>query len=307
MVRKKWFGLLLVFGLLLGVITQWPDSKLHLVVCDVGQGDAILLTQGFSQVLVDGGPNNKILNCLSEHMPFWDRNIELVVATHPDKDHIAGLIFVTDRYKTDQFVSINEANNTTVFENLRAMIQQSQIPVHVAQKGEQIEVGKIKLKVLSPDKSEKNFLVWQERQESQNNKQILGASANASDTSTNDQSLVLRVSFGEFDVLLTGDIGISIEKKIIGEDNLSGVEVLKVSHHGSRYGTSQEFLEVLSPQLATISVGKNQWGHPADEVLVRLESAGVKILRTDLFGNVEIISDGQSWYLKKSGRSFLSE
>jgi len=287
--RLTWFFLLVFLGLTAGVIFEWPDRQFHLVVCDVGQGDAILLVHGSSQVLIDGGPNSRVMECLSDHLPFWDREIELIVATHPDKDHIAGLVNVIERYRVTMFVSINQLNKTTVFENLRAEVWQNQLPVHIARKGDQIMVGQIKLKVLSPEKSDHKYLVWENKLEAEKDGQI---------EESNDQSVVLRVNYDQFDLLLTGDIGASLEKKLTGEQDLSGIEVLKVSHHGSKYGTSQELLEAVKPKLAVIGVGKNQWGHPAEEVIERLAKFKIPVLRTDLEGDIEVVSDGKRWYVK---------
>lgn len=288
-----------IAGLIFGLVNQWPDGKLHLVQCAVGQGDAILLTQGFSQVLVDGGPNDQVTQCLSDHMPFWDHQLELVVATHPDKDHIAGLVSVIERYDVKLFVSINVANSTTVFNNLQAVVWDREVPIHVARRGEEILVGNIRLNVLSPEESDQNILVWQKNSWEQSTEQILGSTATASDDSTNDQSVVMQASFGEFDALLTGDITASVEKRLASEFNLSGIEVLKVAHHGSKHSTSQELVEAVAPQVAVIGVGKNQWGHPAAEVLAKLGESGVTVLRTDIDGEIEIVSDGKEWYIER--------
>lgn len=290
--NKTWL-ILMIFGLLTGLIFSWPDKNLHVIACDVGQGDAILLTKGFSQVLVDGGPNDKVLNCLSKYMPFWDKNLEIVVATHPDKDHIGGLAKVIERYNLTSFVSINEANNTTTFANLQRAVWQKDVPVHIAQKGDKIKIDDLQITVLSPQKSGKNYLVWNQDVASE---PVLGDKTANPKVSNNDQSVVLLADFNNFEVLLTGDISQAVEKKLVEEDDLSQVEVLKVSHHGSKYGTSQEILEEMKPKVALIGVGKNQWGHPTDEVLSRLKKFGVKIFRTDIKESIEIISDGQSWW-----------
>ena len=297
--KKLFFAIFIFLGLTLGVISQWPDGKFHLVMCDVGQGDAILLSHNFSQILIDGGPNNRVTQCLAKQMPFWDRQVELVIATHPDKDHITGLINVIERYQVTSFVSINKANNTTVFEQLRAAVQQKQIPVHLAQKGEQLLVGDINLKVLSPEKNKENVLIWSASTETLADKQTLEVTANDSRESSNDESVVLRASFGQFDVLLTGDITSQIEKQLVDNFNLTGIEVLKVSHHGSKYSTSKDLLDELGAQVAIIGVGKNQWGHPDIEVLQRLQDFKVLTLRTDIDGEIKISSDGQAWWLEK--------
>jgi competence protein ComEC len=288
-----------IIGLVWGLVSQWPDGKLHFIQCDVGQGDAIVITQGFSQLLVDGGPNSQVMECLSGHMPFWDRSLELVVATHPDKDHITGLVDVIERYNVNLFVSDNVANDTTVFRNLQAAVWEQGVPVHVAQSGEEILAGNISLKVLSPEKNVQKSLVWQQDSVSKNREQVLGDSANSSDESTNDESVVLLASFGEFDVLLTGDIGSGVERRLTSEADLSGIEVLKVAHHGSKHSTSEELLQAVRPKVATIGVGKNQWGHPTTEVLERLRQFQIPALRTDLDGEIEIVSDGKGWYIRE--------
>ncbi|EKD57173.1 MAG: hypothetical protein ACD_57C00389G0003 [uncultured bacterium] len=110
---------------------------------------------------------------------------------------------------------------------------------------------------------------------------------------------MLRASFDEFDILLTGDIGAAVERQLASKADLSGIEVLKVAHHGSKHSTSEELLQAVRPKVATIGVGKNQWGHPATEVLERLKQFQIPVFRTDLDGEIEIVSDGKTWYSKK--------
>jgi len=108
----------------------------------------------------------------------------------------------------------------------------------------------------------------------------------------NDTSIVLQLSFGQSQALLTGDITEKVESQL----DLGKVEVLKVAHHGSKFSTSEEFLSKIKPKLAIISVGENRFGHPAQETLERLSKAGIKVLRTDQEGNIEIVSNGWGWY-----------
>jgi len=296
---KKLFGLALILsGLVIGVVSEWPDRRLRVIACDVGQGDAIVLIQGFTQVLVDGGPNSRVVSCLSENMAFWDRTIEVMVATHPDKDHITGLADVIDSYKVISFVSINKANTSNEFKDLKNKILENKIPTHIAKIGDSIIAGKIKLNVLWPEKSDNKILVWAEKGDDLGDNQTLGLSANnRGDDSTNDYSVVLKACFGEFDVLLTGDIGKDIEKRLVDEFDLSGIEVLKVAHHGSKYSTSKELLEELRPKVALIGVGKNSWGHPTEEVLINLREVDAEILRTDTMGEVGVVSDGKKFWI----------
>lgn len=243
------------------ILIYWPQPSLYLIACDVGQGDAILITQGFTQVLIDGGPNNQVLSCLGENMPFWDRTIELVVNTHPDKDHLAGLIDVIERYRVEQLVSNDLSLETKVFEKFSQQVKKKRIPVYSPQQKDKIRIKDLEFEVLWP------------------RKKVLGQSTTKK--KTNDFSIVLHLKYGAFDALLAGDINEDIEAQIVRENEFKDIEVLKVAHHGSKYATSEEFLKAVEPQIAIISVGKNSWGHPTSEVLERLTKRNIQILRTD--------------------------
>jgi len=119
-------GLALLAGLIWLAVFSFPDQKLHLIFCDVGQGDAILIQKGFNQILIDGGPNNKVLDCLSKNMPFWDRTIEIVALTHPQADHLGGLNYVLERYSVNYFLSGPEGNESAGYKQLIAKIVKKQ-------------------------------------------------------------------------------------------------------------------------------------------------------------------------------------
>jgi len=286
----------LVFVLLSASILLWlsvftyPERKLHLVFCDVGQGDAILASYGQVQVLIDGGPGNKVLSCLSNNMPFWDRKIEMVILTHADNDHLAGLIPVIQRYSVDQFVSNGLVVDKDIFWEARNKIIKKQIPVYLPRAGDRIRVGDLVFEVFWPEERQGSRLVWQKNKDPK----VLGIEIFTGEI--NELSVVLKLSFGKFDVLLTGDIE-ATQERAIGE-RVGDVEVLKIAHHGSKYSTSESFLEEVMPELAVILVGRNSYGHPAPEVLERLEEKGIKFKRTDLDGEVEIVSDGETWFVK---------
>lgn len=291
MFRKPfWWYLLLTLFLL--TVSAWaaavfvPDNRLRLAFCDVGQGDAALISYKSSQILVDGGPDSRVLNCLSRHMPFWDRTLELVVLTHPQADHLTGLIDVIKRYNVIGFMVTGAVNDTEGFWRLRDEVLAAEIPMTTLSRKDSVKLGEVVLRVLWPLDWLGNELVWQ----AEAAREVLGATSFAGDL--NDTSIVLEVDFGDFEALLTGDISSKIENHLswAGE-----VEVLKVAHHGSRYSSGESFLEKLSPDLAVISVGRNRFGHPTEEVLERLRSLGIRTLRTDEAGDIEIVSDGRSW------------
>jgi competence protein ComEC len=142
--------LVLIFSLIIISISQIPDGRLHLVVCDVGQGDATLLIYKNIQILTDGGPDRSVLNCLGKHMPFWDREIELVVLTHPDKDHFQGLLDVFRRYKV-----MNYLNNPVTISKPEYRVLEKVVGGHGTKSlyphaGQVMRVGMIHLDILAP-------------------------------------------------------------------------------------------------------------------------------------------------------------
>lgn len=272
--KKPVFWLILGLVLIWAAIFQLSDDKLHLVFCDVGQGDAILVSYRTTQVLIDGGPNNRVLHCLANNMPFWDREIEMLVATHPEADHISGLIDVIERYRVKHFVVNSLRKESKVFQEFQKVVLAENPDIYFPKIGDEINIGSMKLLTLWPQSQDK----------------VLGVTT--IEREINDTSIVLKLSFGNFDVLLSGDISTKIESRL----DLSDVEVLKVAHHGSKYSTGEEFLKLVQPELAVISVGKNSFGHPTEEVLERLSNQAIKLLRTDQEGTIEVVSDGRKWY-----------
>ena len=279
----------LIITLVFSAIFSFPDRKLHLIFCDVGQGDATLAVKGSTQILIDGGPSDKVLGCLSNHLPFWDREIEMVVVTHPEYDHLTGLVSVIERYRVKQLVSNSLVTQTGVFNQFRKEVIEREIPVYSPKAGDKIKIGSLEFLVLFPKEKLGDEIVWR----TQDDPQVLGVSNYTGNF--NETTIVSLLLYGRFKALLTGDIGEKQEREL----ETKQTEVLKVAHHGSKYSTSQDFLEKIKPDLAVISVGaSNRYGHPTSEVLERLKNLDVKILRTDIDGEIEIVSDGESWYTK---------
>ena len=272
-------GLVVLIG---GVIWQWPDDRVHVVICDVGQGDGIVIWRGSAQVVIDGGPNSKMIDCLSKFVSFWDRAIELVVLTHPEADHITGLVEVLGRYEVGQLVTSNVAKDTAVFRQFKQAVEESRVPVHIAMAGEEMRVNGLEFKVINPQQIE--------------DERVLGA--RAMEEGVNETSVVLRLAYGQFGALFTGDISSDTEAVLINSGENLRSDVLKVGHHGSKFSSSEAFLAAVKPQVALISVGKNRYGHPTQEALGRLRDVGARILRTDEAGNVEVVSDGAKVWIR---------
>jgi len=286
-----------LFGVLvLAAITIWlavivsPDNKLHLIACDVGQGDAILVTYRKTQVLVDGGPDRSVLTCLSEHMPFWDREIEVVILTHPETDHFTGLIEVFKRYRIKNMVATPLDASSQGYQVLKNIVGGSGTRVVNPTSGMVIRLGLLYLDIVYPvskDLGLTNSFI---------NNDVLGAFS--SNKSPNDFSIVTNLRLGEFDALLTGDIGPKVTNDVLATGKIRDIDYIKIPHHGSKNGLTKELLEASVPEIAVISVGKNPWGHPNKEVLELLESYELDIYRTDQHGNVEVVTDGKKWWLK---------
>lgn len=243
-------GIFIFLFLSIWIYVQWPDEKLHLVFCDVGQGDGAVVILGSFQALIDTGPSvDKIDKCLSDHLPFWDRRIELVFVSHPQKDHNGALKDLEKRYRIEKVVE-------------------------KADVGDMFRSGNIYFDILSAVEVETDS-------------KVLGVN------NENEDSMVIRIRYGQFGALFTGDTGEKTELALLSKGVLSKVDVLKVPHHGSKYSSSALFLERIKPFVAVISVGaKNGYGHPTSDTLSRLDSVGAKILRTDQSGTVEVVSEG---------------
>lgn len=282
-------GLVLLFSF----ISSLPDGRLHIYVCNVGQGDAVYVCfPDGRDMVVDGGPSDAIIACLGKYMPFWDRHIDMVVMTHPQKDHMQGLISVFERYRVDYFIRSDIDNTTDGYKRLIEVAQRKHVSTRFVSAGERITVGSATLTFLWPSSDQiakgKRAVASGTRDASR----VLGAAVG----DLNDYSLVFWLRFGSFDAFFTGDADTRVETEYTGNALADEtVELLKVPHHGSRTGMNEAFVNWLRPKFAVISVGKNNYGHPSGEALRLLESVGSVIHRTDKEGDIEVVSDGVHW------------
>ncbi len=247
------------------LFVQLPDSRFHIYFLDVDQGDATLVkTPDGHHILIDGGPNNYVIERLGEVMPFFDKTIDLVVLTHPHADHIDGLVEVLKRFEVKNVLMTGVYDgNSTYLEFLRVIEEQD---VRVFFGNENFLFGDVGVDVLYPSES------------------FFGKSFD----NINNSSLVVEVSYRDLDVLVTGDLEVEGERELSG---LERIDILQVGHHGSKTASSLEFLAKISPEIAVISCGEdNKFDHPHVEALKNLELAGVgKIHRIDLEGTIEFV------------------
>lgn len=293
MKKSVYYCLGLILGVVMLVLSERPNEKARLVVCDVGQGDAILIIKGHNQVLIDGGPSSeKILSCLGEHLPFYDREIELIVLTNTDFDHMNGLTSVVDRYSVSQFVTADGVHESLALVKLIDKLSHAQITVKSIEKGDKLVINdKHGVKTLEfsvlwpPETTEEYVAVFSNQMDNAKREQILGASAKRGNL--NERSVVLLLLEDNKKILLMGDAGDQAEKVMVEAGDLPDIDILKVGHHGSKYASTEFFLKMIKPELAVISVGeKNRYGHPTNEVLDRLKQVGAQVERTDTAGAI---------------------
>lgn len=282
-------GLIFICICLLGALS-FPVSQDGVTISflDVGQGDAVFIqTPNRTQVLMDAGPKDVVMQKLKDEIPRGDTSIDLLVVTNPDADHISGFLSVLDEYTVSAVLVPNTRSTTATYKNLKKKIKEKNIPELVAYRGMEIVLDRgnsihpdAVLSILFPDQVVKN---WER----------------------NSGSIVSRFVYGDTSVMLMGDATSETEKIIIGDffetgaiENLQS-DILKLGHHGSRTSTSDMWLDVVKPDIAIVSAGlNNRYGHPHKEVIDTLADRGVEIRETSTEGTVTYVSDGKKWVEK---------
>ena len=265
--------LILLFSNICIFYIDWQSShqKFIFAMLDVGQGDALFIESPTgTKVLVDAGPPKKIIPALSKVLSPLSREIDAIIITNPDADHISGFLDILKNYKVDRVFEAGNLNDSKIFKNLQDEIKKQDIPEILAGRGMVFDLGwGAVINILFTDR---DVSAW----------------------STNDGSIVSRLSYGNDSILLTGDATIKTEQIILKENDplLLKSTILKVGHHGSRTSTSDSLIKTISPIYAFISDGKdNKYGHPHRETLETLAKYGVKIMRTDLLGTIVFSCD----------------
>jgi beta-lactamase superfamily II metal-dependent hydrolase len=288
--------------LILNFSIYWQNRSepniLKVYFLNVGQGDSILIeTPNGRQTIIDAGPNNKIINELSEVVPFFDRTIDIIIPTHSDLDHIAGFPEILRRFNVKNYFDSGYVDDDDLNNEIRLLIQnENGINVGKISRGDNIILDK-----------EHNISL-----------EILWPPANYETKENNNRSIVARLDYSETSFLFTGDAGFDVEKILLENsitknsnvtntdnststknnlENILDVDILKAGHHGSKTASSQEFLEKVTPELTIISAGKdNKFGHPNPETLDRLNTVGSQIKNTAEIGRILIKSDGVNYW-----------
>jgi len=283
---KKWsiiVGILIAVNLYAFNYVQFlqPTNILSVSFLDVGQGDAIYVrTPNGNDVLIDGGPDDGVIQKLHEVMPSFNKDIDIVMETHPDKDHIAGLTQVFEQYEVKNFLHSEISSGTSFDVSLHDhATTETGMNNILARRGERIILDKkygVYLDVLFPDQDTTSF------------------------KETNDASIVARLVYGTQSFIINGDSPISVEQFLARNDKqILKSTVLKLGHHGSQTSTSDEFLDQVKPEFAVVSAGKNNsYHHPNSAVVTRVQSRNIPILSTIDLGTITFETDGSQLWQK---------
>lgn len=267
---------ILLIGILYTVYSRsHQNNLLKVAFLDIGQGDAIYIeAPNGKQMLIDGGPNDAVLAQLSKIMPWGDRSIDIVLATHADADHIGGLASVIKQYNVPRVIENGATSKTRTFENLENTISENKVEKIFARRGMHIILDaqkNIYFDILFPDRDVSGF------------------------TESNDGSIVGKLVYGKESFMLTGDATKYTENLIMHNDGSDVLhsQVLKLGHHGSHTSSSELWLEKVNPEMAIISAGKNnRYGHPHKEVLDLLSTLHIPHIATYQKGTIVFQTDG---------------
>jgi len=249
-----------------------PDTgelKVHFI--DVGQGDAILIDFGETEILIDGGDKSPGVAAYLNN--YVDGALEVMVATHPHADHIGGLIAVLDRFQVEEIWLNGDTSTSKTYNDFMSRVNAEGASIQEALRGQSIEAGVLSFLILHPVKP------------------LVG--------DTNNNSVVLKLSYGNIDFLFTGDAEEEAEAGILQSGLTVQADILKVGHHGSRSSSSTQFLDAVEPELAIYMAGEgNRYGHPHEETIIALTEVGAEIYGTDIHGTIVLTTDGQTYTLQ---------
>lgn len=275
---------LFLFSAVLGAVLllmrePQSDGLVRVHVLDVGQGDSIFIqAANGKQLLIDGGKDSKVLAELAKVMPRGDRSIDVVIATHPDADHIGGLPLVLERYRVGLFLTSQVSTDTEVFKSLQEIIVDENISSFFVRRGMNLQLDA----TLATDFS------------------ILFPDRDTTGWDTNTASVVGKLKIGNRSALFTGDSPVSIEKYLVEEGGKNiDIDILKLGHHGSKTSSSEEFLRATSPRFAIVSAGVgNRYGHPAKEVMGLVKKLNILSVSTQDAGTITLTTNGIKWFKK---------
>lgn len=253
------------------------NNKAKIIFLDVGQGDSMLITApNGRQILIDSGKYADITMKLAKYMSASDRSLDMLIATHPDIDHVAGFDAVLDEYNVDYFIHSGLSAGASVYRTIAKKVRENNLIARAAVAGEKIFIDKdMYLEVLSPYLGQKIV-------------------------EPNDYSIVLRLVYGDSSIILTGDASKIVERDLVSMyGDLLKSDILKLGHHGSKTSTDNNFVKKVEPDYGIISAGcDNSYGHPHASILRILDENNIEELSTCEEGDIVFELEDDGWVLK---------
>ncbi|MGC8775987.1 MAG: ComEC/Rec2 family competence protein [Minisyncoccia bacterium] len=270
--------ILIGFDIFLWLNIFWFNfNNSYVYFLDVGQGDSGLMAlKNNVLILIDAGPNSKVIQSLDKIFPKKRNYIDLAVITHPQLDHFGGFLFLLDKYDFGAFIINGRQGDEKTKNDYQALIQKIEsknIPLITLSAGDKIIYQNNLIEILSPDKN------W------------------ISSAELNDTGLVLKIKTPEFNSLFTADIDSYLENYLVSKYDLKS-NILKIAHHGSKYSSNIDFISKVQPSLALIGVGKNNYGHPSLDLINHLKNIDIPVFRTDYNGNITIFKKDNKFIIK---------
>lgn len=261
-------SILLVFLLIYPKEDKKENLKeLEINYIDVGQGNAALIKINNKTILIDGGNRSNSRYYYNFIKNKNIKKIDYMIVSHYDEDHISGLISILENYEVSNVLCPDYKKDTKIYKSFKNSLKKSKANIIYPKKGDNFNISDARIKILWPNEYKNNI--------------------------DNDNSIILKLIHGNMSFLFTGDASINIENQLIYSGFNLKSDVVMLGHHGSKYSTSNEFLEEVDPKLAIISVGNNnRYGHPSNRVLKLLNNKNIKFLRTDIDGDITIKCDG---------------
>lgn len=280
--KRLYFGCIMLIILLIVCLRTLPDGSLHVHVLDIGQGDAILITLPTRErILVDGGPDDKVIKEISSVMPFYEKTIDMVILTHPHADHVNGLVEVLQRYQVKQVLMTGIAYNTPGYTAFLEEINRQKIPLLFIDNSNDFQMGMVIFDLLFP-------FTHLEGQ---------------SFVNVNNSSIVFRLLYGKNIFYFSGDLEEEKELELAQNGVDLKSDFFKAGHHGSRTSSTEPLLDRIKPKYAAVSCGiDNKFHHPHPITIRHFQERKISLLRTDLDGTIEVVSDGQNIKMKALGK-----
>jgi len=248
------------------LVKEITNAPLAIYFLNVGQAESILIKSNNEYMLIDAGNNNDGKKLVNFFKSLDIEEFKIVVGTHAHEDHIGGLDNIIKNFKIENFYMPSDTTTTTTFLEVLNALEKKKIKFQTPDIGTKLILGDSEIEVISIKENQEDL---------------------------NDTSIVLKLTYKNISILFTGDITSNTEKELLNKNIES--TVLKVAHHGSKYSNSAQFLRKVNPSFAVISCGNNnEYGHPHQVVLEKLEKMNTKIYRTDLLGTIILESDGES-------------